>query len=290
MNDLIISSDNEQADGYKEHQEQLAKNAGNILKKDDDWYYNDKMYLTNTHMGKLLSGGPKHLQAYYQGNQKETQALIFGRAQHCLLFEPEMFESRFYAIDDTEICEEIGGKVPRATKKYKEWKAEILDRNTHRQELSIEDMTDIKNMIEVALSIPQVKELVDSAKMREVIYEKTIKEVKCKCKVDAINSPHFILDYKSTRHPATLFNWPRIERERRYNRQASFYRDITGARSFWWILQEKTYPYTVALIEQSEDSYQQGVEEYELAIDKFKKFFINGNADDLKNYFEMGML
>jgi len=295
MNDIIVSSD--ENEDFMEHQKNYDKNAGNIINKDDAWYYNDKKFVTNTHLGKILKGGPQHLKAYYDHGQKETDALIFGRAQHCLLFEPDMFAGRFYAIDDAEICVEASGKNwkkegknPRATKIYKTWLAELKEKNSHRQELSMEDMVSINDMIDKALSYKQVRELVESAHLREKIYSKTMKGIDCKIKVDSINPSNYILDYKSTKDPATLFNWPRIKNSYRYDRQASFYKDVSGVQSFWWIVQEKKFPYTVCLIEQSAPSYDEGVKEYELGLEMYRKHFIDGNPADIDNYLEMGML
>jgi len=295
MNILTPSNENED---FMEYQKGYDKNENNIISKDDFWYYNDKKFITNTHLGKILKGGPQHLKAYYEKKeQKETDALIFGRAQHCLLFEPEMFNGRFYAIDDAEICVEASGKHwkalgknPRATKLYKSWLSELKAENTHRQELSMVDMVSIKNMIDKAMSYKQVREMVEAAHKREVIYHKEIKGINAKCKVDSINPTNFILDYKSTKDPGNLYNAPFIIKKYRYQRQASFYRDITGVRSFWWIIQEKTYPYTVCLVEQSEDGYQEGCKEYELGLEMYRKHFIDGKPEDIDNYLEIGMV
>ena len=286
MNILTPSDKNED---FMEHQKNYDKNESNIIMKDDDWYYNDKKYVTNSHLGMLLKGGPQHLKAYYEGEQKDTPALIFGKAQHCLLFEPELFQTRFYALDDTEICKEIGGKKPRGTTAYREWLTKVREENIGKQEIKFEDMRNINNMINKAMSYKQVREMVESAYKKEVIYQKEIKGINAKCKVDSINPSNFILDYKSTKDPATLFNAPNIIRKHGYNRQAAFYRDITGARSFWFLIQEKTYPYTVCLVEQSETSYEEGVGMYELGLDMYRKHFIE-NPGGIDDYLEIGMV
>ena len=287
MNDLLVSS--EEQDDFLNMEKNYDKNQSMILDKDDDWYYNDTSHISNTHLGKLLNGGPQHLKAYFKGTQKETPALIFGRAQHCLLLEPDLFDSRFYAIDDTEICKEIGGKVPRNTNAYREWIGSIREENANRQELSLQDITDIKNMIDKAMSYKQIRELVESAYKKETIYTNTIKQIKCKCKVDGINPSNFIIDYKSTKEPATLYNWLKIKKKYKYDRQASFYKDITKVKSFWFIVQEKTYPYTICLVEQSEDSYIKGCEEYEIGLDMYKRHFIE-NPGGIDQYLEMGII
>ena len=54
--------------------------------------------------------------------KKDSPALSFGSLYDCLLLEPEKASDQFIVVDDEEICAKIGGKSPRATKKYKEWK------------------------------------------------------------------------------------------------------------------------------------------------------------------------
>src|SRR6056300_142952 len=55
--------------------------------------------------------------------KKDSPALTFGSLYDCMLLEPEKVDEKFYVLDDAEIIAEIGGKNPRATKAYKEWKA-----------------------------------------------------------------------------------------------------------------------------------------------------------------------
>jgi len=63
----------------------------------------------------------------YKMRQKvTTDAMIFGSVTHCLILEPEDFDNRYFTFDDTEKCQAIGGEKPRATKAYKEWKAETI--------------------------------------------------------------------------------------------------------------------------------------------------------------------
>jgi len=286
MNQLIPSNE---AEDFMADMKKYDKNSANILDKGDQWYYNDKSFVTNTHLGKLLSGGPQTLKAYYQRGQKESDAFIFGRAAHCLLLEPEAFDGRFYSVDDTEKCEEIGGKVPRATKAYKEWLAEIEAKNSHRQILSSNDMQTIQDMMDKALGYKQVRELVESASKREIIYAKDIMGIKSKCKVDAINPSNFILDYKTSRDPATLFNFQKSVRNYNYDRQAAFYSDITGVQSFWFLVQEKTYPYTVCLAEMSSDTKEAGQKKYQLGLEMYQQHFI-GNPEGIDSFLEMGSI
>lgn len=60
---------------------------------------------------------------YQLGIKEETDAMIYGSMVHCLVLEPDDFENRYFCLDDTVVCLNIGGAKPRATKAYKEWYA-----------------------------------------------------------------------------------------------------------------------------------------------------------------------
>ena len=293
MSQLIPS---DEAKDFIKHQENYDKNASHIIEKDDNWYYADQKNVTNSHLGQILKGGPQTLKAYYQKGQKDTDTFIFGRAAHCLLLEPDAFNGRFYGIDDTEICIEASGsdwkeknKSPRATKIYKEWLGKIVEENKHRQMLSLEDITAITDMVDKAMGYKQVRELVESANKREIIYAKKMLGVDCKIKVDAINTSNFILDYKTSKDPATLFNFKKSVNNYSYDRQGAFYRDVAGVSSFWFLVQEKTYPYTVCLAEMSPNTYEEGQKKYQMGLEMYKKHFIE-NPKGIDSFLEMGSI
>jgi len=285
---MVIKSSND-IEGYNEHQKNYDKNNSNIIDKDDDWYYNDQKFVTNSHLGHLIKGGPQTLKAYYEKGQKDTSAFIFGRAAHCLLLEPDAFNGRFYAIDDTEKCEEIGGARPRTTKKYKEWIEPLLEQNKHRQLLSLEDINTIGDMVDKAMGYKQIRELVESANKREIIYQKELLNVPCKIKVDAINTSNFILDYKTSKDPATLYNFKKSLNMYNYDRQGAFYSDVAGVDSFWFLVQEKTYPYTVCLAELSPTTRQDGKVKYRYGLEMYKRHFID-NPKGIDSFLEMGSI
>ena len=284
----LISSD--EAKDFMKDQKTFDKNAGRELDWTDGKYYSDTKYVSNSHLGKLLQGGPQHLKMYYErGGSEDTDALIFGRAAHCLLLETETFNGRFYAIDDEEICLEIGGARPRTTKKYKEWIEPLKAENAHRQLLSLSDIDTITNMVDKAMSYKQVREMVESANLREKIYQKELKGVQCKIKVDAINTSNFILDYKTMRDPAIIKNAHKSVRNFGYKRQGAFYSDVAGVDDFWFLFQEKTYPYTVSLAKLSPESRNEGRAEYENALGIYKHHFID-NPSLIDDFLEVGMV
>lgn len=118
--------------------------------------------LTRSIIDKLMSGemklsytalsafaeSPKKFIDYKLGQKKITDAMVYGRMVHCLVLEPQDFEKRYLAIDDTDICNEIGGAKPRATKPYKEWYAEQEGRKGTRELVETKDYRHAKIVAE----------------------------------------------------------------------------------------------------------------------------------------------
>ena len=74
---------------------------------------------------KYALGDMRLWEMYMKGQlKKESDALFFGSLYDLLLFEPEKFNDQYYTLNDADIIADIGGKYPRNTKRYKEWKAE----------------------------------------------------------------------------------------------------------------------------------------------------------------------
>lgn len=70
---------------------------------------------------KQFMESPKDFIDYKLKKFEQTAAMIYGAMVHCLVLEPEYFEKRYHCLDDKDICMQIGGAKPRATKAYKEW-------------------------------------------------------------------------------------------------------------------------------------------------------------------------
>lgn len=72
---------------------------------------------------KCFKEAPASFMEYKLARREPTDAMLFGSMLHCLVLEPQDFEKRYHCLDDQDICVQIGGAKPRATKAYKEWKA-----------------------------------------------------------------------------------------------------------------------------------------------------------------------
>ena len=59
---------------------------------DDQEYYADNSYVTNSMLSKL-NKGPEHLQHYLNGGVEESSALNFGKAFHLYILEKDKFDA-----------------------------------------------------------------------------------------------------------------------------------------------------------------------------------------------------
>lgn len=295
---MTLISSEQAGEKFEEFKHNAEEKIGNIIEANDDWYYKDKKHLTNSSMDHLIKGGPQTLEAYYEKGSEDKASYIFGRAIHCYLLEPDMFNSRYYSFDDTDLCIKASGvdwkvknKKPKATKTYKEGLAKIMEENSHRHLLSIEDISRIQAMVNKIMEHKQIRDLLEAAYKRETIYSKTINGVKCKIKVDSIKPGTFILDYKSTKDAATLANAAKAMRQYNYDRKGAFYRDVALVDTFYFLFQEKTYPFTFCLAELSPESYEIGREKYMFGLEMYKRFFKDGYANkEVASFYEVGTI
>lgn len=89
---------------------------------------------------------PRSFIEYKLKEVKQTDAMLYGSMVHCLILEPDDFENRYFVLDDTVICSQIGGAKPRATTAYKEWKSDQQAAAGGRQIVSFEDFQSAEYM------------------------------------------------------------------------------------------------------------------------------------------------
>lgn len=70
---------------------------------------------------KAFKESPATFIEYKLAKREPSDAMLFGSMLHCLVLEPQDFDKRYLCLEDADICAQIGGAKPRATKAYKEW-------------------------------------------------------------------------------------------------------------------------------------------------------------------------
>lgn len=82
---------------------------------------------------KAFAESPATFAEYKLAKREPTDAMLFGSMLHCLVLEPQDFDNRYLCLDDRDICVQIGGAKPRATKAYKEWLAVTVSEAGNRE-------------------------------------------------------------------------------------------------------------------------------------------------------------
>ena len=105
---------------------------------------NGKKCLSYSALSKFLQS-PKHFM-FYKTEKVVTKSMEQGKMFHLACLEPDKFKNRYWILDDTDKCKEIGGKSPRSTKLYKSWLLEKKSENQGKELIKKEDYDVFINM------------------------------------------------------------------------------------------------------------------------------------------------
>jgi len=194
--------------------------------------------------------------------RKESDALTFGSLYDDLLFSSsEDVESKYIVLDDAQILEEIGGASPRSTKKYKEWLAELSDSNVGKKIVKAEDYDMAIDMINRLQDCGIAETYLEGE--YQVEFNKFIGEIPVRGFLDCLTANGDIVDLKSARS-VSAFKYDAFKFG--YDIQAYIYTKVFGGK-FYWVAQEKTYPYLPAVFMATDDTINSGRRKFEKAID-----------------------
>lgn len=192
----------------------------------------------------LVHRSPAHYKAWVDGHEKEpTPALIFGRALHMALLEPERFARKFATQPDFGDCRFKENKARRD-----EWRRD----NAGREPLSAEDADVIDGMVRSVRAHPLAsKLLVDGQSELTVRWRDEATGLECKARADYyVRERGLIIDVKTT-EDAGPEGFAKSCARYGYHRQHALYRDgfrASGlpAEHFVFVAIEKEPPYAVA--------------------------------------------
>ena len=231
---------------------------------------------------KYALGDMKLWEMYMRGQlKKESDALIFGSLYDLLLFEPEKFHDTYYVLDDHDIVASIGGKYPRNTKRYREWKAEAAQttQNADKQLASAEDVKKAKEMIQRLKDCGLYDKRFAGGKF-QVEFNVDLDGVPLKGFLDCLREGEFIVDSKSSRS---------IEKFRydvnsfSYDIQAYVYTKVFGIPEYYWVVQEKAYPFYPADVKCSEETLFKGEMKFHQALENIQDY-LNGKTETSTHY------
>lgn len=231
--------------------------------EDDSFYYSDYEFVTNSQLGLIK----KDVRTYkmmrdHPELRVETLPMIFGRAYHVAMLEPNEFNDKVKVFDS----------ATRTTKGYKEFK----EKNSDAPTIILQKEYDrIMRMQDVLFSHSEVRDLLQSQGEREIAnaWQDDDTGVFCKGKADYRNG-NVLVDLKTT-GDGSFYGFSNSCKKYGYDRQSAFYMDGFNCDEFVFITQEKERPYNVSIFYAGDDFLNRGRDEYKYLLDTYRRFFID---------------
>ncbi len=224
---------------------------------------------------KYALGDMRLWEMYMRGQlKKESEALRFGSLYDLLLFEPEKFQDVYYTLDDTSIVASIGGANPRSTKRYKEWKAEASQTAENADKLLAPE-ADVKKAKEMIQRLKDcgVYDKRFAGGRFQVEFNEDVDGVPLKGFLDCLQDGKFIVDSKSSR---SIDKFRYDVNSFSYDIQAYIYCKVFGIKKFYWLVQEKTYPYLPGVVECTDETLFTGEMKFNDAVERITTFLEEG--------------
>ena len=220
---------------------------------------------------KYALGDMRLWEMYMKGQlKKESEALTFGSLYDMLLFEPDKAHDTYYVLDDMDIVNSIGGKYPRNTKKYGEWKAEAAQtaQNADKELVNQEDWKKAQEMIQRLKDCGLYDKRFAGGKF-QVEFNVDIDGVPLKGFLDCLQDGQFIVDSKSSR---SIDKFRYDVNSFCYDIQAYIYCKVFDLKDYYWVVQEKAYPFYPADVKCSEETLFKGEMKFHEALENIKNY------------------
>ena len=225
---------------------------------------------------KYALGDMRLWEMYMRGQlKKESEALYFGSLYDMLLFEPEKAHDTYFVLDDSDIVASIGGKYPRSTKRYREWKAEQLEKQTNKELASQEDWKKAHEMIQRLKDCGLYDKRFAGGKY-QVEFNVDVDGIPLKGFLDCLQDDS-IIDSKSSR---SVDKFRYDVNSFSYDIQAYVYTKVFDIKDFYWVVQEKAYPFYPADVKCSEETLFRGEMKFHEAVENITKWLDGGQKTE----------
>jgi len=205
-----------------------------------------------------------------------SDALVFGTLYDMLLFERKEAMEKYTVVDSDQIlcnCSQKtqDSKSPHLTKEYKEAKSlmESDAKAKGRTLVSGEDWKKANDMVERLATCGLLQKRLTGK--YQVEFNEDIDGVPLRGFLDCLGDG-YITDSKSSRS---------VEKFRydvnsfSYDIQAYIYTKVFNIKDYYWVVQEKTFPYYPAEIKCSEETLFKGEMKFHQALENIKKYLDN---------------
>lgn len=236
-----------------------------------------------------MEDSPEKFKYFLDHPMEQTPAMAFGSACHKMILEPEEFGDEYA----------VAPQINRLTKEGKAQWAAFCEDNAGKTIVKQEDVETMAEMEAAMESCELAWKLLRGEGQSEVPIFWTDPETgeKCKAKMDRVaedeDGRYVIVDYKTAVHADTeRFNLEVFNLG--YHFQAGFYTEglktalkLDYRPRFMFVAQEKKAPYSVNVIEVSDDVMKIGVEKFHELLERYhncKEVDIwTGYVDDVPN-------
>ena len=216
---------------------------------------------------------------YMRGELKfQSPALTFGTLYDMLLFERDRAFDTYAVVSPEAILDTCSQKTrdmkkPNMTKEYKEREAILIEEAAKQgKELcSPSDWKMANEMIDRLHECGLVERLLSSNKY-QVEFNEMIGPVRVKGFLDCLGNG-FIVDSKSTK---SVDKFRFSVRDFCYDIQAYIYCKVFGIKKFYWLVQEKTYPYLPGVVECTDETLFTGEMKFNDAVERITTFLEEG--------------
>lgn len=225
--------------------------------------------ISKTGLDKVAQS-PRHYRWYKDNDTLDTKALVFGRAFHTMLLEPELIDRQVVIKPEKYQTKEECGRT------IKEQKEEFEALHAGKAIISKDDLETAKSMAASIRDTASARFLLKGAGKIEpsLFWQDGETGVDCRARFDWLRDDGLIIDLKTTRC-AKPEEFVKHAYSYRYHVQAAFYmeayRAVTGneAQGFAFIAVEKEPPYCAcvfiadnAFIELGEIEYRKDIAAY----------------------------
>lgn len=227
----------------------------------------------------LVNKSPLHYHYKYldptRKAEREKEWQKTGSAVGMAIAEPDLFKEKYAAIDDTEICEEIGGTKPRTTNKYKGWFEAKSSELAGKTIITVDEFNEFIAMRDAAFKNKAVRFLLGEGQAeRSFYFTDKATGAECRIRPDWLAVFHgWIVDIK-TSIDASPDVFSRSVVKYRYHVQDPFYTDGMAAngfdaKGFAFIVIEKTPPHPVGVYFLPKEAKAQGRKEYRRNLEDY---------------------
>lgn len=229
-----------------------------------------------------FKSSPKAFIDYKLGVKEETESMLYGAMLHCLVLEPDDFFNRYHCLDDRDICNQIGGAKPRATKQYKEWKEVAMQAAAGKTLVETDDYLAAKIAADNILYNRASRKVLDLSATREKPIEWEFKNFKFKGFIDG-DGEKAIFDLK-TCPDARPKKFHRTIVDNGYYLQAAMYLYATGIpKDYYIIAVDKKNGVSVHKLEMA--LIEHGMAEYEELLNKFNHCILKDSFDQSHDFY-----